>query len=69
MAGIISAANLKSSPARVRNPAVFFSLTLLQQRVAEGTRKWDINRSVCVHMSDLCFPESEFFASEPMRVN
>jgi hypothetical protein len=61
-------ADLKSSPARVRNPTVLFGLTLLQQRIADCTREWDINGSVSVYMSYFCFPESEFFAPEPMRV-
>ena len=69
MADVGFVANLISSPARVRNPAVLFGLTFLQQRVANCSRKWDVNGSVFVHMSDLCFPESEFFATEPMRVN
>ena len=62
-------ANLKSSPPRVRDPAVLFGLTFLQQCVANCSRKWDVNGSVCVHMSDLRFPKSEFFTPKPMRVS
>jgi len=69
MANVSIAANLKSSPPRVRDPTVLFGLTFLQQRVANCPRKWDINGSVLVHMSDLRFPKSKFFASEPVRVN
>ena len=62
-------ANLEGSPAGVRDPPVFFGLTFFQQCIADGTRKWNINRSVPVNVSDLCFSESEFFAPEPMWVN
>jgi hypothetical protein len=69
MADVGFAANLESSPARVRDPTVFFGLPFFKQSVADGTRKWDINGSLRVHMSNLRFPKSEFFAPEPMRVN
>jgi hypothetical protein len=69
MAHVSLAANFESSPSRVRDPTVFFSLPFLKQSVANGARKWDINGSVRVHMSDFRFPKSEFFAPEPMRVN
>jgi hypothetical protein len=46
MAGVGFAANLKSSPPGVRHPAVLFGLTFFQQRVADCTREWDIDRSV-----------------------
>jgi len=63
------AAYLKSSPPGVRHPTVLFSLTFLQERIANRARKRDINRSVSVDMSNLSLPESEFSAPEPMRVN
>ena len=63
------AANLKCSPARVRDPTVFFSLTFLHQCVADCAREWNIDGSVFVYVSDLSFPESEFFAAEPMWVD
>jgi hypothetical protein len=69
MADVGFAANLKSSPPGVRDPTVLFGLTFLQQRVANWSRKWDINGSVFVHVSDLCSPESKFTAAEPMRVD
>jgi hypothetical protein len=69
MADVSFAANLKSSPAGVRDPTVLFGLAFLQQRVADRSRKWDIDGSVFVRVSDLCFPESKFSAPEPMRVN
>ena len=69
MADVSFAVNLKSSPPRVRDPTVLFGLTFLQQRVANCSRKRDVNGSVSVQMPDLRLPESEFFASEPMRVN
>ena len=69
MFDVIFAPNPKCSPARVGDRAVFFSLTFLQQSVADCTRKWDIDCSVFVYMSDFSFPESEFFAAEPMRVD
>jgi hypothetical protein len=69
MADVGFVANLESSPSRVRDPTVFFGLPFLKQSVADGTRKWNINGSVRVHMSDLRFPKSEFFTPEPMRVS
>lgn len=63
------AANSERRPSRVRDPAVFFSLTFLKQSVANSSRKWDVDGSFSMHMSDLRFPKSKFFAPEPMRVN
>ena len=69
MRDVSFASNSKSSPPGVRYPTVLFGLTFLQQRVVNSSRKRDIDASVSVHMSDLGFPESEFSASEAMRVN
>jgi hypothetical protein len=69
MADVGFAANLKSSPSRVRDPTVLFSLTFHQQRVANSSRKWDVDGPVPVNMSDLRFPKSKFLASETMRVD
>lgn len=48
---------------------MLFGLPFLKQSVADATRKWNINGSVRVHMSNLRFPKSEFFTPKPMRVN
>ena len=69
MADVCFAPNIKSSPPRIRDPTVHFSLTFLQQRVANCSRKWDVHGSVFVYVSDLCSPKSKFFTSKPMRVN
>ena len=69
MADISAGPNSKSGPPRVRNPTVLFGLPFLHQRVSKCSREWDIDCSVGVQMSDLCFPESEFLAPETVRVN
>jgi hypothetical protein len=62
-------ANLESSPPGIRNPAVLNSVTFFYQRVANRSRKWDINGAVSVHVPNFRFSESEFFAPESVRVD
>ena len=63
------AADMKSDPARVGNPAVLLGKTLGQESIANWTRKRYINNAAGVHVADLCASETEFSATKAVRMN
>lgn len=69
MLEIFLAADAKSDPARVRNPAVFHGKAFPQERIANRTRKRYINSAALVHVPDLGTAETEFSAAKAVRVS
>jgi hypothetical protein len=69
MLEVFFAADVKSDPARVGNPAVLLGKTFRQESIANWTRKRYINDAALVHVPDLRASETEFSAAKAVRVN
>jgi len=53
-------ADVKGNPAGVGNPMVLLCQTLVQERIADGPGKWDVNDPAPVYVSHFRVSKSEF---------
>ena len=60
------AADVKGNPAGIGNPMVLLCQTLVQERIADGPGKWDVNDPAPVYVSHFRVSKSEFPAYKTM---
>jgi hypothetical protein len=69
MLEVFFAADVKSGPARVGNPAVLLGKTLGQERIANLSGKGNVNDPADMDVSNFRASEAEFSSAKAMRMN
>jgi hypothetical protein len=69
MLEVFFAADVKSGPARVGNPAVLLGKTLCQERIANLSGKGNVNDPADMDVSNFRASEAEFSSAKAMRMN
>ena len=66
MLQILLTPNPKRNPARIANPLMLFAKPFRQERIANGTRKWNVDDPAMMHMSNFSISEAKLTSSKTM---